>query len=148
MDIDRNAPATAEHEIRIAARPATVWAVLSDLSGWPSWNRDVRSMTFDGPLEPGSIFRWKAGSASLTSTLQVVDEPREIGWTGESMGIHAVHVFILEPEDGGTRARSAESFRGVIPTVLKGYSRKVLRRGLESVLASLKAEAERRDAAR
>ena len=60
------------------------------------------------------------------------------------MGIHAVHVFEFEPMDGGTRARSAESFSGLIPTVFKGYSRKVLQRGIDSMLASLKAEAERR----
>jgi hypothetical protein len=34
---------------------------------------------------------------SLVSTLQVVDAPREIGWTGKSMGIQAVHVFQFEP---------------------------------------------------
>jgi hypothetical protein len=144
VDIDRGAPATAEGEIRIGATVQGVWSVLADLSGWPSWNHDVTSMAFDGPLEPGSAFRWKAGSASLVSTLQVVDEPREIGWTGTTMGIHAVHVFHFEPIDGGTLARSAESFRGFIPTVLRGYSRKVLRRGIDGILAALKAEAERR----
>jgi len=147
VDIDRDAPATAEGEIQIAAPPETVWAVITDLSGWPAWNSDVKSMAVDGPIAPGSTFRWKAGSASLVSTLQVVEAPREIGWTGKTMGIHAVHVFRFEPVDGGTLARSAESFRGLIPSVLKKYSRNVLRRGIESILAALKIEAERRAAA-
>ena len=146
MDIDRNAPALAEGEIAIAAPPETVWGVMSDLSGWPSWNRDVRSMSFDGPLEPGSSFRWKAGRSSLRSTLRTVDAPHEIAWTGETMGIHAVHAFRFDPKDGGTLARSAESFRGLIPTVLTSYSWKVLQRGIDGVLASLKIEAERRAA--
>jgi uncharacterized protein YndB with AHSA1/START domain len=144
MDIDRDAPATAEGELQIAAPPETVWAVITDLSTWPTWNHDVKSMTVGGPLEPGSVFRWKSGSASLVSTLQSVDQPREIGWTGVSMGIHAVHVFHFEPSDGGTRARSAESFRGLIPSVLKKYSRKVLQRGIDGILGSLKIEAEGR----
>jgi uncharacterized protein YndB with AHSA1/START domain len=147
VDIDRDAPATAEGEIQIAAPPDTVWAVMADLSGWPTWNSDVKSMAFDGRLQPGSTFRWKAGSASLVSTLQVVDAPREIGWTGVAMGIHAVHVFRFEPTDGGTRARSAESFRGLIPTLLRRYSRRVLQRGIDGILASLQVEAERRAAA-
>lgn len=146
MDIDRDAPATAEGEIQIAAPPETVWAVLTELRAWPTWNSDVQSMAFDGPLAPGSTFRWKAGSTSLTSTLRVVEAPREVGWTGTTMGIQAIHVFYLEPSDGGTRARSAESFRGLIPSVLKKYSRRVLQRGIESILASLKLEAERRAA--
>ncbi|MGZ8605177.1 MAG: SRPBCC family protein, partial [Actinomycetota bacterium] len=40
MDIDRDAPATAEGEVRIAASPETVWAVMADLSAWPTWNSD------------------------------------------------------------------------------------------------------------
>jgi uncharacterized protein YndB with AHSA1/START domain len=143
VDIDRDAPATAEGEIQIAASPETVWGVLTDLRAWPRWNSDVKTMSFDGPLAPGSMFRWKAGSASLVSTLQVVEAPREIGWTGKTMGIHAVHIFRLEPMDGGTLTRSAESFRGFLPSVLRSYSRKILQRGIDHILASLKDEAER-----
>ena len=110
MDIDRTAPAIAEGEVRIAAPPATVWDVIADVSAWPTWNGDVKSVALEGPIAPGCVFRWKTGSASLTSTL----------------------------------ARSAESFRGLIPSVLKGYSRKILKRGIDGILRSLKAEAERR----
>jgi uncharacterized protein YndB with AHSA1/START domain len=146
VDIDPDAPSTAEGEVQIAAPPETVWTVMADLSAWPTWNSDVKSMAFDGRLEPGSTFRWKAGSVSLVSTLQVVEAPREIGWTGKTMGIHAVHVFHFEPMDGGTLASSAESFRGLIPSVLKKYSRNTLQRGIDRILASLKIEAERRTA--
>jgi hypothetical protein len=144
MDIDRTAPATAKGEIQIAAPLVTVFAVISDLSSWPAWNTDVRSMAVHDPIEAGTEFRWKSGSASLVSTLEVVDPPNEIGWTGVSMGIHAVHVFRFEPRDGGTWARSEESFRGLIPILLKGYSRKVLQRGIDGILAALKVEAEAR----
>jgi uncharacterized protein YndB with AHSA1/START domain len=144
VDIDRRAPAIAEGEILIAAPVEVVWEVMADLSGWPSWNSDVKSMAFDGRLEPGSLFRWRSGSASLVSTIQAVEAPRELAWTGKTMGINAVHVFAFAPTDGGTLVRSAESFRGLIPSVLKSYSRRVLRRGIESILASLKSEAERR----
>lgn len=144
MDVDRAAPAIAEGELAIAASPEAVWAVLADLSAWPTWNADVKSMSVEGPLEPGTTFRWKSGSSSLVSTLQSVVPPRELGWTGVTMGIHAVHVFWFEPRDAGTLARSAESFRGFIPSVLKRYSRKVLQRGIDGILASLKTEVERR----
>jgi uncharacterized protein YndB with AHSA1/START domain len=147
MDIDRTAPATAEGAIEIAAPPETVWEVIADLSGWPTWNHDVTSMAVDGPLEPGSTFRWKSGRASLVSTLQVVDPPLEIAWTGVTMRIHAVHVFRFERSDGGTIARSEESFRGIIPSVFKKYSRSVIQRGIDGILGSLKVEAERRASA-
>jgi hypothetical protein len=77
---------------------------------------------------------------------RLVEAPREIGWTGKIMGIHAVHMFHFEPVDGGTLARSAESFRGLIPSVLRKYRRRFLQRGIDSILVSLKIEAERRAA--
>jgi uncharacterized protein YndB with AHSA1/START domain len=146
MEINRDAPATAEGELQIAADPQTVFSVISAIDRWPSWNPDVKSVTLQGPVQPGTVFRWKSGPSSLTSTLQVVDPPREIAWTGTTMGIKAVHVFRFQATDGGTLARSEESWEGLIASLLKGYSRRTLDKGIHSVLAHLKVEAERRAA--
>jgi uncharacterized protein YndB with AHSA1/START domain len=144
MEINRNAPATAEAELRIDADPQTVFAVISAIDQWPSWNPDVKSVSVEGPVQPGMVFRWKAGPSSLTSVLQVVDPPREIAWTGTTMGIKAVHLFQFRASDGGTIARSEESWEGLIASLLKGYSRKTLDKGIRNVLANLKTEAEHR----
>jgi hypothetical protein len=144
VDIDRNAPAAAEGSARVSASPETVWAVISDIAAWPTWNPDVRSVTFDGPLEPGSEFRWKSGPSSLVSRLEEVDPLREIGWTGTTMGIRAIHVFRFEPTEGGTLVRSEESWSGGLAGLLKSFSRKRIRRAIDTALESLKAESERR----
>jgi uncharacterized protein YndB with AHSA1/START domain len=144
VDIDRGAPATAEGELQIAADPETVFSVIAAIEQWPSWNPGVRSVDLAGPVAPGTVFRWKAGPSTLTSTLQVVDRPREITWTGTTMGIRAVHAFRFEPLDGGTSARSEESWDGLVPRLLKGYSRRTLATGIGKVLAALRTEAERR----
>ena len=146
MDIDREAPATAAGELLISADPQTVFSVLADLERWPSWNPDVRSITVEGPVAAGTVFRWRAGPTKLTSTLQVVDPPREISWTGTTMRIRAIHVFRFEATEEGTLARSEESWTGVLPRLLTGYSRRTLATGITKVLAALKAEAERRAA--
>jgi hypothetical protein len=78
------------------------------------------------------------------ATLEVVDPPREIAWTGTTMRIKAVHVFRFEAMGGGTLARSEESWEGLIASMLKGYSRRTLDKGIRNVLAHLKTEAERR----
>jgi len=147
MEINRDAPATAEGELRIDADPQTVFSVISAIDQWPSWNPDVRSVTLQGPVQPGAVFRWKSGPSSLTSTLQVVDPPHEIAWTGTTMGIKAVHVFRFQANDGRTLARSEESWEGLLASLLRRYSRKTLDKGIRSVLAHLKTEAERRAAA-
>jgi uncharacterized protein YndB with AHSA1/START domain len=147
VDINPSAPATTTRETLIEADPELVFSVISGLGEWPEWSTDVKSMTVDGPVEPGTVFRWKAGPGSLTSTLQVVDAPREIGWTGKTMGISAIHVFRLEPQNGGTLARSEESWEGMVATLMMGYGQKTLDKAVETVLADLKIESERRAAA-
>ncbi|HYT77685.1 MAG TPA: SRPBCC family protein [Actinomycetota bacterium] len=108
MEINRSAPAVGEHEIQVQADPDTVWQTLAGIADCPSWNPDVRSMTFDGPLAPGSGFRWRAGT-SLRSKLQVVDRPRELTWTGVTIGMRAVHIYRPPRRTG-----DAGPYRGVV----------------------------------
>lgn len=148
MDVDRSAPVIASAEAFVHAPPTVVWAVQSDLTRWSSWNPDVGALDLRGPLAPGTDFRWKGGGLPIRSTLQVVDAPRRIGWTGRApLGLHAVHVWTFEAVDGGTRVRTEESFAGPLPRLLPGVFRRMLADALEKGLAALKAEAERRASA-
>ena len=146
MEINRRGQVLADGELQINSDPPTVFAVISAIDRWSSWNPDVKSVSVEGPVQPGTVFRWKAGPSTLTSTLQVVDPPHEIAWTGTTMGIKAVHVFRFQAKDSGTLARSEESWEGLIASLLKGYSRKSLDKAIRSVLSHLKVEAERRAA--
>ena len=142
--IDERAPARGAGEIDVAAAPELVWAVLTDFARWPSWNPDVKSISVDGPAAPGTTFRWRAGPGTITSTIQRVERPRLIAWTGRTLGIRAIHIWYLEPRDGGTAVRTEESFDGLLPRLLRGPTRKALQSGLDKGLGHLKAEAERR----
>jgi len=147
MEINRAAPATAEGQIKIHADPETVFSVIAAIDEWPLWNPEVKEVHLDDAVRPGSVFKWKSGGTSLTSTIQVVDPPHEIGWTGTTFGIKAVHVFRFEPTAGGTLARSEESWEGLLVRLLSSYSRKTIDKAIKSVLSRLKTEAERRAAA-
>jgi uncharacterized protein YndB with AHSA1/START domain len=144
MDVDRDAPVIASSEIEIEALPEVVWDTLTDFESWPRWQREVKSLTIEGPVASGTSFRWKSGPASLNTTLQEVERPRRIGWTGRTMGIFGIHTWSFEPRDGGTTARTEESFQGLPARLLRGRMRRTLQRALEAGLAELKAEAERR----
>jgi hypothetical protein len=144
VEVNSAAPAIATGDIEIQAKPETVWDVLADIDNWPSWNPDVKEAKLTGGLKVGSSFRWKAGPGTITSSLEQVDRPREIGWSGRTMGIIAVHVYRLEPRGEGTRVHTEESFDGLIARLLKGPTRRTLKKGIDGGLASLKAEAERR----
>lgn len=144
MDVNTNAPIVEGSEIEIDARPETVWDVLTDLEGWPSWNPDVKSMSSGSAIAEGSEFRWKAGPGTIVSTIRRVDRPRLIGWTGRTLGIDALHVYRLEPRDGKTFVSTEESYDGMLARVFRGPLRKTLKSALDSGLRHLKAEAERR----
>jgi hypothetical protein len=147
VDVDRTAPVVAAAEAEIAASPETVWDVLTGFEDWPAWNPAVSSVSFEGGVVEGAAFRWKAGSARLTSTLQRVERPRLVGWTGKTMGIRAVHVWRLEARDDGTFVQTEESFAGLPVRLMPGRMQRNLQRALDESLEHLGAEAERRQGA-
>jgi hypothetical protein len=123
-----------------------VWDVLTAFDRWPSWNPEVKSMSIQGTVGEGSVFRWKAGPGTITSTIRRVEPSRLIAWTGKTLGIRAIHFWWLEPRDGRTFVRTEESYDGLVARLLRGRVQKALDSGLEGGLQHLKAEAERRAA--
>jgi hypothetical protein len=138
------APVRGTAEIEIAAPPQTVWDVLTRFQNWPNWNPDVKSMSFEGPLAPGSMFRWKAGPGTILSTLDRVEPPRYISWQGKTLTIDAYHEWWLEPRDGGTHVRTEETFSGLLAKILRGTLQKTLDKSFEVGVERLKRESERR----
>ena len=143
MEIKPRAPAVARVWTEIAASRESVWSLLSDIRSWPSWNPDVKSASIDGPLTEGTVSRWKAGPSTIRSTLQAVEPPALIGWTGRTLGIAATHVYRLAEHDGTTTVTSEESWEGALVRVFRKSMQKTLHQSLESGLRYLKAEAER-----
>jgi uncharacterized protein YndB with AHSA1/START domain len=144
-EIDTKAPVVGSSEIEIAAAPEVAWDVLTAIDRWPSWNPAVKSVSFEGGLDEGSKFRWKAGPGTIKSTIRDVEAPWRIAWTGRTFGIKAIHVHTLEPRDGRTFVRTEESYDGVFAHLFHGRLQRMLDSTLQSELQHLKAEAERRE---
>jgi uncharacterized protein YndB with AHSA1/START domain len=142
--IDVGAPVVGAAEIEISAEPQLVWDVLTAFERWPTWNPDIESVSMHGDVAAGSVFRWKAGPGRITSTIQEVDAPRQITWTGRTFGIRAVHVWWLEPSNGATTVLTEESYQGFVARLLRRPLQKALDRALDNALRCLKAEVERR----
>jgi uncharacterized protein YndB with AHSA1/START domain len=147
LEVNKNAPVIGADEIEIAASPQSVWDVLTDFEQWPSWNPDVKSMSMQGGLATGSVFRWKAGPGKITSTIHHLEPPNLIGWTGATFGIKAKHVYRLEPGNGGTLVHTEESYEGGVTRLLRGSLQKTLDKALSDGLRYLKVETERRSSA-
>jgi uncharacterized protein YndB with AHSA1/START domain len=141
--IAAEAPVVSAHEVVIDAPIERVWELLTAVDRWPEWNPDVKSVSLDGPVERGSSFRWKAGPGTITSRVEHVEPPRVVAWSGRTLGIRAVHVWRLESRDGGTLARTEESYDGLVARVLRRSLQKMLDTSLADGASYLKAEAER-----
>lgn len=78
------------------------------------------------------------------TTLQRVDRPRVLAWTGSTFGIRAIHVHVLEARGGNTFVRSEESYDGLVVRIFRGLLQQRLDAALADGLRHLKVEAERR----
>ena len=143
MDVDREAPLVVSSEAEIAAPPEALWDVLTDFESWPDWSPHVKSLEIDGPVEPGTNFRWKVGP-TIKSTIRQADRPDQVAWVGKTFGVMAIHVWSFERRGDATLARTSESWSGWLARVIPGPLRKSLQKTLDESLSLLAAEAERR----
>jgi Polyketide cyclase / dehydrase and lipid transport len=112
----------AHNELFIAAAPEVVWAWLVRALRWPSWYPNSwRVRIVDGPehLTDGAVFTWITFGLPLTSTVDLAEESRAIGWRWQSRGWRGAafgyHVWLLQPEPPGCRVITEETQRGVLP---------------------------------
>ena len=143
MDINRKAPAIGSAEALVRAPLDVVWSVQTNFTEWSRWNPDVEYVDMEGPLAPGTEFRWKAAGAAITSELQEVEPKRRIVWTGKILGIRAVHVWAFEEQAEGILVRTEESFEGLLARLFAKSMRRMLASSLIKGLEALKTECER-----
>ena len=62
------------------------------------------------------------------------------------MSVKAIHRWTLEPTNGKTTVKTAESFEGNLSRLFRRPLQKALQKSLDEVLEALKAEVERRPA--
>jgi hypothetical protein len=114
-------------EIDIAAPPSVVWRVLSDFSGFRSWNPMVTAA--EGSIEEGSTatlhFRSSVGlPLRFRVRISRCDEERELRWVGSRLGIRGDHYFQLRAHEGETHFVHGEVFRGLLARPLGFVFRK------------------------
>ena len=103
-----------------------VWAVLTDIPSYPSWNPFVRHI--EGPLEVGVTLAVRIepedwNGMDITPKVLVADAPRELRWLGHLWvpGIFdGEHSFTIE-EVGPGRVRlvHAERFSGALVWLMR-----------------------------
>ena len=142
VDIDANAPVITRDEIRIDAPPEVIWNIQTNISAWPQWQPEVDTAQLDGALTVGSVFHWETAGLQITSTVQEVDPPRRIVWSGPAQGITAIHVWEFTPTDHGVLVHTEESWDGEVVRSQTATLQQALDGSLRAWLTNLKHAAE------
>lgn len=138
MDIDTNAPVFARKEIAIHAPVEKVWQIQTGIENWSKWQPDITSAKLEGTLAAGTTFRWKAKGLNIVSTLHTVKPHQQIGWTGISLGMFAVHNWTFEARGEATLVTTEESLSGWLTRLMKLFDPQFLEKSMESSLQGLK----------
>jgi hypothetical protein len=108
---------TVNTDIQIESKPATVWKILSNASGFQDWN--PVHVKIEGEFHEGAKVKihLKDPDGKITvfpaEVRRMVPE-RELNQGGGTPGIFTFnHTFRLEPAENGTRLIHREEFRGI-----------------------------------
>lgn len=142
IPININAPVIARNQMEIEAPIDTVWKVLTDIKGWPTWQNSVSETEVLGKIEEGTLFQWKAGSLAFKSKIHTSKPKTEFGWTGTTIGASAIHNWTFTKNGNNTMVVVEESLQGIFPKLFKSYFQKNLDNGVLTNLKELKLYSE------
>jgi uncharacterized membrane protein len=109
---------TYEASISIAAEPAAVWRVLSDVAAWPAWLPTVDAVQplDDAAVRPGARFAVRQPKLRpATWTVTQLDPAGRFEWVARSPGLRMTGDHVVTPESpGGARVVLRFGFSGLL----------------------------------
>lgn len=124
----RPGPTTEAHRmslftttIDIAASPAQVWAVMSDIERWHEWTASISSITrtSSGPIGVGSTARVKQPKlATADFEISAWQPERGFDWVTKNLAVTAVGRHHIEPTATGSRVTLSVEFRGPLARII------------------------------
>jgi uncharacterized membrane protein len=94
--------------IDIKAPPQRVWAVLSDIEGWPEWTPSVKSVERldSGPLVVGTRARLRQPKLRPAIwQITKVERGSHFTWVTRSLGLRVTAHHVIEPLKKGSTSR-------------------------------------------
>ena len=128
------------HTVRVGAPPEAVWALWTDVAGWPRWDTELDSASLDGPFAAGARGRLvpKRGP-SARFTVTELDPGRSYTFeTALPMARLRVRRFWTEAA-GGPEITHAVSFHGPLGGVFARRLGPAFRRALPPVMEHVRA---------
>jgi uncharacterized protein YndB with AHSA1/START domain len=128
-----------EHSVQAPASRERVWALWTDVSGWPSWNPGVGRAELDGPVIEGATgtVRAKGGPTSTLKVLAVEPERRLVTETSERFMRLRFEQELADVEGGQLRITHRVRMTGLATPVMRYTVGARLERSIPVALAAL-----------
>jgi uncharacterized protein YndB with AHSA1/START domain len=128
-----------EHSVKAPLSRERVWALWTDVAGWPSWNPGVGRAELDGPVTEGATGTVRA-TGGPTSTLKVlVIEPKRRFVTEASERFMRLRFEqeLAEVEGGELRVTHRVHMMGLATPLMRHTVGPRLERSIRAALAAL-----------
>ena len=139
----------AEAETTTSASPEAVFDRLVDFASWHDWMPKTFRPIGREPAKLAAGVRIPTKIVRMPGTqwldVTVCDRAREVTWCGGVPGlVRAEHRFLFEPLDnGGTRIRSVETWKGPLALLLKPVIKRTAERVGKHQIDAIAKAAER-----
>jgi uncharacterized protein YndB with AHSA1/START domain len=96
------APVQIGTGVIVAAPPAIVWSVLTDLDQWGAWNTKVTKVAAAPGLNVGTEIAYSWEEHEVKAVVEEMKENEVLQWKGTRTGSDAKLRWILQPVPAGT----------------------------------------------
>jgi uncharacterized protein YndB with AHSA1/START domain len=132
-----------EHSVQARASRERVWALWTDVSGWPSWNPGVGYARLDEPVTEGATGSVRAvgGPTSTLKVLAIEPERRFVTETSERFMRLRFEYELADVQDGHLRITHRVRMTGAATPLLRHTVGPRLERSIPAALEALVARA-------
>jgi uncharacterized protein YndB with AHSA1/START domain len=128
-----------EHSVQARASRERVWALWTDVSGWPSWNPGVGRAELDGRVTEGATGTVRAvgGPTSTLKVIAIEPERRLVTETSERFMRLRFEQQLADVEGGELRITHRVRMTGLATPLMRHTVGKRLERSIPVALAAL-----------
>ena len=139
---DPAAPRQSTQQISINAPPDKIWALLTNVQAWPSWDSSIPSTSTPPDVQDGTLFSYNTDGMSIHAAIREFVPDTALAWTGDVLNYHAIQTWTLAPQpDGTTLVTTSESAGGFMISYF--FSQPELDQSIHFWLLNLKTAAEK-----
>ena len=135
--------ATHERSRKTTATADRIWSIWSDVSTWPRWNPDVRTVSLDGPFATGTTGSMTTGAGTHTIRLENVVQGRSFDLVTSPMPATTFRFHCeVTPDGQGSTISQGVTMSGMLGPIMSPMMGNRIAGSFEGILAGLAAEAE------